>query len=316
MDKIAKQMIAEAIKLIKKACFFICFIGLFDFLSAAENLGSKKYKLSICTLFKNEGHYLREWIEYHQVIGVDHFYLYDNGSLDRSIEVISPYIKDGKVTLIQWPDRVLPTNENDVSSWVLSTQLPAYENAIKSVALNETEWIVFLDVDEYLVPIQANTITEILDRYEDCSGLQIVSDFFDSSCVGILPKRDLLIATVELIGTPVQNVQKCIEKTIFKPDFQKSFTWPPYRCEFKENKLAVKINSNEVRINKYVNRHKGDIIFGKLRKKLHVDSRMLTYNEKRELLEIGFEIEDKERAIYRFAPQLRKRMGMEQAWEW
>ena len=23
--------------------------------------------------------YLKEWLEYHQMVGVDHFYLYDNG---------------------------------------------------------------------------------------------------------------------------------------------------------------------------------------------------------------------------------------------
>ena len=33
----------------------------------------KKYYVSVCAIFKNEGKYLREWIEYHLTAGVEHF---------------------------------------------------------------------------------------------------------------------------------------------------------------------------------------------------------------------------------------------------
>ena len=38
----------------------------------------KKYYCSICAIFRDEGTYLKEWIEYHRIIGIDHFYLYNN----------------------------------------------------------------------------------------------------------------------------------------------------------------------------------------------------------------------------------------------
>ena len=41
-----------------------------------------KYKVSICAIFKNEAKYLREWIEFHKIVGVEHFYLYNNFSTD------------------------------------------------------------------------------------------------------------------------------------------------------------------------------------------------------------------------------------------
>ncbi|KIC71464.1 hypothetical protein DB44_DM00010, partial [Candidatus Protochlamydia amoebophila] len=31
------------------------------------------YDLSVCAIFKNEAPYLKEWIEYHRLIGVKHF---------------------------------------------------------------------------------------------------------------------------------------------------------------------------------------------------------------------------------------------------
>ena len=61
---------------------------------------------------------------------------------------------------------------------------------------------------------------------------------------------------------------------------------------------------------------KGFLYFGKIKDKLHVDNRMLTEDEAFMLLKEGFEIEDRERPIYRFIPELLKRMGLETGWGW
>ncbi len=275
----------------------------------------KKYKLSVCALFKNEAAYLKEWLEYHQMVGVEHFYLYDNGSRDRSVRVLMPYIKQGLVTFLNWPDRV-PYNENEkIVHWVLSTQLPAYENAIKRFAVNESEWLVFLDVDEFLVPVHANSICEVLENHKENPGFELICDCFDASHKDSLTKKELLIANVDLTNRPVQNILKSFEKTVFKPECNTSFTWPPYKCNFIGGKTAEKLSREELRINKYLNRSKGDLNFGKLKQKLRVDSRSLSENERDELLEIGYEIEDKERVINRFEPGLRKRLGIESGWK-
>src|SRR4029077_12293973 len=84
----------------------------------------KKYNFSICAIFKNEAAYFREWLEYNLLIGVDHFYLYNNGSTDESASILEPYIQKGVVTLIDWPDRCDPnTPENAPYKWVVYTQL-------------------------------------------------------------------------------------------------------------------------------------------------------------------------------------------------
>ncbi|MBR0260666.1 MAG: glycosyltransferase family 2 protein [Selenomonadaceae bacterium] len=41
------------------------------------------YDLAIVAILKNEGRYLKEWLDYHLSAGVDHFYLYDNDSTDN-----------------------------------------------------------------------------------------------------------------------------------------------------------------------------------------------------------------------------------------
>ena len=40
------------------------------------------YYSSICAIFKDEARFLREWLEYHRLIGIEHFYLYNNFSTD------------------------------------------------------------------------------------------------------------------------------------------------------------------------------------------------------------------------------------------
>lgn len=63
----------------------------------------KKYNVSICSIFKNEAPYLKEWIEFNNIVGVDHFYMYNNNSEDDYEAILQPYIKSGLVTLIDWP---------------------------------------------------------------------------------------------------------------------------------------------------------------------------------------------------------------------
>ena len=63
------------------------------------------YYLSIATIFRNEAPYLKEWIEYHLMMGVDHFYLYNNMSEDNYLEVLNPYIEHDIVTLVDWPNQ-------------------------------------------------------------------------------------------------------------------------------------------------------------------------------------------------------------------
>ncbi len=44
---------------------------------------------SLCCIIRDEAQYLVEWIEYSRMIGVDHFFLYDHGSTDGTVEVSS-----------------------------------------------------------------------------------------------------------------------------------------------------------------------------------------------------------------------------------
>ena len=63
---------------------------------------ARKGYLALVAIVKNEASYLDEWIEFHRLVGVEHIYLYDNGSTDQTREVVAPYISQGFVTLMRW----------------------------------------------------------------------------------------------------------------------------------------------------------------------------------------------------------------------
>lgn len=275
-------------------------------LEAAEG---KRFNVSICAIFKNEAPYLKEWIEYHRLVGVDHFFLYNNKSLDPFRRILHPYIKQQVLTLIDWPDNLGPMADDEIA-WTLSTQLSAYENALKRSALGKTKWLIFLDIDEFLVTPGSDGLKEILAKYDDYPGIILSSEYYDASHKGTIPQKKLVIESLDITAPLKLNPYRAVQKTILKPDLCVSFLWPPYQCNFKDGAKAVKIGKRDLRINRYENRMKFQRIEN-IKQPLLVDSRALSDEEISAWLQKGYEIKDQERAAYRCVPDLYKKMGLE-----
>jgi len=112
---------------------------------------STKYNVSICGIFKNEGPYLKEWIEFHKIVGIEHFYLYNNNSEDNFREILLPYIEKGTVTLVEWPKN--------------HAQNESYYDCIEKYS-KETKWLGFIDLDEFVVPKSTDDIYSFLKPFE------------------------------------------------------------------------------------------------------------------------------------------------------
>ena len=70
----------------------------------------KFYQLAACLIFKNGAAYLKEWLDFHRLVGVEKFFLYNNDSSDEYEQVLAPYIAQGIVTVHDFsisPPRVL-----------------------------------------------------------------------------------------------------------------------------------------------------------------------------------------------------------------
>ena len=104
--------------------------------------------LVVCAIFRNEAPYLREWIEFHRMVGVERFYLYQNLSDDDWESVLRPYIDAGIADVTDWP-RSPPG------------QLHAYQHFIDRHK-GESWWTAFIDCDEFLFSPSHATITRAL----------------------------------------------------------------------------------------------------------------------------------------------------------
>jgi hypothetical protein len=136
--------------------------------------------LSIATIVRNEAEYIAEWLEYHLLIGVDKFYIYDNESTDNLKDVLKPYIDSDIVEyfVIKGEENKLYkyNNAKDISKeqkrWVCTVQLPAYKDAINRMK-HETFWGAFIDIDEFIVPVLAKTAPDFLHDYENNVGIEV-----------------------------------------------------------------------------------------------------------------------------------------------
>ena len=128
-------------------------------LGGLEKFAGFKYYLSLCSAIKNEAPYLLEWIEYHRMVGVEHFYIYDNNSSDFPKEILQSYIDSGVVTFFDWPKHP-------------GGQMSAFNDCLTNFK-NETFWLGLIDIDEFIVPLSKNTLSDFMKEYEESNGLGI-----------------------------------------------------------------------------------------------------------------------------------------------
>ena len=77
----------------------------------AEPLKSPKHYLSMVAIFQNEDRFLKEWIEFHRLMGVEHFYLFNHLSTDHFMDILNPYINMKIVELENVTEK--PTNRSE-----------------------------------------------------------------------------------------------------------------------------------------------------------------------------------------------------------
>ncbi|MBP3687596.1 MAG: glycosyltransferase family 92 protein [Alphaproteobacteria bacterium] len=116
------------------------------------------YFLSVAAIMKNEKPYLKEWLEYHRLVGVEHFYLCDNDSTDNTREYLTPYINSGLITYIEMSGK--------------NKQLTCYEKVVSEYK-DQTTWLAFIDIDEYMVPLKKHTMTAFLKEFEDVAEVSL-----------------------------------------------------------------------------------------------------------------------------------------------
>lgn len=175
----------------------------------AERVKKCKYKLGICAIFQNEERFLKEWIEFHRLVGVSHFYLFNNLSTDHYITVLQPYIDTGIVELFDWPFAA-----DQLQEWN-TIQCRAYQEGIER-AKGNCYWLALIDTDEFLVPASEKRMDEILSDYNAYAGLCLNWQMYGTSQVSKITGNQLLIEKL-LMKASADYGENIHVKSIVKP---------------------------------------------------------------------------------------------------
>lgn len=108
------------------------------------------HNLAIVAIARNEGRYFQEWIEYHRIMGVEKFLVYDNESTDNTFDVLKPYIDSGVVEYFYVRGDKL--------------QKAAYDHAL-GYGKDKFRWLAFIDLDEFIVPLKHESIPDFLSGF-------------------------------------------------------------------------------------------------------------------------------------------------------
>ena len=192
--------------------------------------------LSIVAILKNEGQYIAEWLEYHLLVGVSKFYIYDNESEDNLKEILEPYIESGIVEYQYFPG--------------IAKQLAAYKDALKKARI-ETYWLAAVDGDEFIVPVSTQTIPEFLKEFEGCGGIEINWLVYGSS--GKKTKEDGLVIEGFKDHSLSEFEKNLYVKTILNPRF--TVAMHIHNAKYTIGKYSVNPNKEILKVH-YLNRER------------------------------------------------------------
>jgi len=173
-------------------------------------------KIAVAGIVKNEIDILLEWIAYHRVVGISHFYIADNESNDGTRELLSALSRAGLVTTFDFP-----------SHGEQKPQLPAYSRILRSCS-PDIDVLAFIDADEFLLPTQEEaSIVPLINRlFADESVSAVALNWAIFGSAGYLFAEDGLV--IERFTKrarqdfPVNNHYK----SIVRPGRVKSFVNP------------------------------------------------------------------------------------------
>ncbi|MBA4283456.1 MAG: hypothetical protein C0432_04095 [Candidatus Puniceispirillum sp.] len=282
-------------------------INIDHIVKSVKKLDHPKYSLTVCAIFQNEARFLKEWIEFYLMQGVDHFYLYNHNSTDDFVSILKPYIEKGIVTL-----RHITINPKSSADWVRDVQSKTYFDLSQEIK-DDVEWVMYLDIDEFLFPVKENTLKTILNDYDHNACVRVPWVFFGTGNVERVRSDQLVIQ--ELDQAMHITDDSIATKFIVKPRYIKQITSPHF-CNLILGYFAVDednqyvstddtlspILTKKLRINHYYSRDKTFFNEVKLKRwrdalsSTHIQNQNLRYSLR----------EDVE--IKRFIPEMKKRM--------
>jgi predicted O-methyltransferase YrrM len=185
-------------------------------------------KVGICAIIKDcKPVYLKEWVDWHTLIGVDYFFIYDNESQIPISETLQSY---PNVFVKLWEGKV--------------QQTAAYNHCIyeqKHSLKPVCDWVAFIDDDEFIVLEKGETIQEFL-KDKKSSGVVL------NWCTFGAEEENKSVSQID-------RYTKCVPLTHSQNKYVKSIVQPKTVLKFNDPHFPVYVKGNGVDI-------KGNVVRG------------------------------------------------------
>jgi hypothetical protein len=129
----------------------------------------KPVYLTLIAIVRDQEHYIKEWLTFHRIVGVERFVIILHKCSDETEKCIRelPFIEDIHVHHV-------------IDESIDSVQLGAYHWAVVHYG-HYSRWLLFLDTDEFMFGTKKDWLPEILNHYEKYGGLAVHLHHFGSN---------------------------------------------------------------------------------------------------------------------------------------
>ena len=183
---------------------------------AVQTLDPDQARVLIVTTMKNEGPFILEWLAWHRAIGVSDFLVYTNDCTDGTDQMFDLLHAKGMVEHRKNPYRA--TGEKP--------QHAAYRDAQTSQTAGHADWIICMDVDEFInIHTGAGRLPDLFRAVPDATMIALTWQLYGNA--EVVAYRDQLI-TEQFVRCAPEFIRKPHQawgiKTMFRPlDHYKKF---------------------------------------------------------------------------------------------
>jgi hypothetical protein len=114
-------------------------------------------RVGICSIQRNRGPWIREWILFHHLVGVRYFYIGLHKTTDDSIKVLEKLSKYINIKIFSVADTTYHAPQQDFYQYTLDR------------FQHEVDWLAFIDGDEFLFPVKVDSLQEALKNFTNQS---------------------------------------------------------------------------------------------------------------------------------------------------
>jgi len=227
----------------------------------SKNEIPKDTKIGACLEIRGNRHLVAPWIEYHRIIGIQHFWIFVNEAWSLEGFPKKPYITYIPFNYYHEDHRNHSHWRNDGSFF---WQVPMQMQCIYRMKRLNLDWVVTTDVDEYIyvnltqkeqsnqtkaVPVLQKFLATV-DDYENIGALQMSSIFFGRNIL-VEPENTTYPLLIDFVWRKKKNYLTR-QKLIYNPRNAKSVG-----VHFLWNGGYIKKATSELYMHHYKNSHSG-----------------------------------------------------------